>query len=316
MLDGAATSAGAQAAARALLEQPKLALDRAPVLRGVFERLASLSAEALRTLCTPPCSLKLHGLTTGGTWDLVEPYEDGFGAIYYSPDWDARIILGCDRRFVLAFVEAMFGGDGTEPPLAGDRPYSAIELRAIKAIVGLSANALQALFAPIDPTSFSLERVATRLDFSTLGVPDAPAVMATFMAQVLDGGGRMFVLMPEAAMAPFRKRLERERLPETPHHDPAWARQLLCEVGRAEVQLSASFDGPTLTLHELAGLRVGQILKLQASPNSLLTAESEGRRLFRCKLGQSKGLFTMRIEEHIDEQQVLLSEIITGSGLI
>lgn len=316
MTSGAAISAEVQAAARALLEQPKLALDRAPVLQGVFERLASLSAEALRAVCTPPCTLMLNGLSAGNTWDLVEPYEDGFGGIYYAPDWDARLILGCDRRFVFSFVEAMFGGDGTEPPFEGDRPFSAIEIRSIKQIIGLAASALQTLFAPIGRTSFVLERVETRLDFSTLGVADAPAVMATFIAQVLDGGGRMFVLMPQSALAPFRRRLEREPPPETPHHDPVWARQLLSEVGRAEVQLRAVLDGPNLTLLDVTQLQVGRILKLQATTDSLLTAESEGRGLFRCRLGQSKGLFTVRIEQHIDEQQELLSEIISGHGRV
>jgi flagellar motor switch protein FliM len=314
MSQPAHTNGTAQAAARALIEAPKLALDRAPVLQGIFERLAGMCGEGLRALCTPACTFMLNGLSTGNTWDLVEPYEDGLGGIYYAREWDARIIIGCDRRFVFSLVDAMFGGDGTETPYEGDRAYSTIEIRSMKEALGLAAGALQTLFAPVAQTSFVLERVETKLDFSTLGVDDAPAVMSQFIVQVLDGGGQLFVLIPQAALAPFRKRFERERPPESAHHDPIWSRQIQTEIGRAEVQLFATMEGPSIALDTIAGFRIGQILKLDVTPDSLVTLEGEGQALFRCRLGQSRGMFTVRVEASVDEQQLLLSEIIGGSG--
>jgi flagellar motor switch protein FliM len=301
------------AASRALVEAQKLSLDRAPVLQGLFEKLATVCGEGMRSVCTPTCTFLMKGLTSGHTWDLVQPYEDGLAGIYYSRDWHARIIIGCDRRFVFALVEAMFGGDGKEAPYDGDRPFSAIEIRSMKEAFGLTASALQTLFAPIDRTAFSLERIETRLDASTLGLGDVPAVMAHLVVQVLDGGGRLFVLMPQTALAPFRKQFERERPPEMPPHDPVWTRQMHSEIGRAEVVLSGIMDGPSLTLEAIAALAVGHVLKLNATPESLLTLESDGKAFFRCRLGQSKGLFTVRIEQSVDEHQVVLSELVTDT---
>jgi flagellar motor switch protein FliM len=313
MSQQAHTTGSSQAAARTLIEAAKFSLDRAPVLQALFERLAGMCGEGMRALCTPACTFMSNGLSIGSTWDLVEPYEDGLGGIYYAREWDARIIIGCDRRFVFSLVDAMFGGDGTEPPYAGDRAYSTIEIRSLKEALGVAATALQTLFLPIAPTAFALERIETRLDFSTLGVGDAPAVMAQFVVQLLDGGGRLFVLIPQAALAPFRKRFEREPPPDSPNNDPVWSRQMQTEIGRAEVPLYGTMDGPSITLAAIAAFKVGQILNLGVTPESLVTLEGEGQALFRCRLGQSKGLFTLRVEESVDEQQLLLSEIINGS---
>lgn len=289
-------------------EAPRLALDRAPVLQGVFERLAGMCGEGVRGLLPPQCTFMLNGLVSGTTWDLIESYEDGFGSVYYSPEWDTRILIGCDRRFVFSFVEAMFGGDGTEPGFENSRAFSSIESRAIKEIINVAANALQTLLTPIERTSLSFERAEAKLDFSTLGLPDAPAIMAQLVAQVFDGGGRLFVLIPQSALAPFRKRLEQQRPPEQPHHDPQWARQLLAEVGRADVRLDAVLPGPELSLAQVAGLRVGHLMKLKISTDGLLDLVSGEKTLFRCKLGQSRGRFTVRIEAEASENAEMAAD--------
>lgn len=278
-------------------ETPKLALDRAPVLQGVFERLAGKCGEGVRGLLAPRCTFMLDGLITGTTWDLIETYEDGFGSVYYSPEWDARILIGCDRRLVFSFVEAMFGGDGAEHGFESSRSFSSIEIRAIKEIINVAAGGLQTLLAPIEHTTLGFERAEAKLDFSTLGLPDAPAIMAQLVAQVFDGGGRIFVLIPQSALVPFRKRLEQRRPPDQPHRDPQWARQLLAEVGRADIRLDAVIAGPEMSLAQLAALRVGHLMKLNIATDGLLNLVSGEKTLFHCKLGQSRGKFTVRIED-------------------
>ena len=129
-----------------MFEPAKLALDRAPVLRGVFDRLAGSCGDALRQICVPPCTFMLNSVTTGNTWDLVEGYEDGICGIYYSVDWDARIIIGLDRRFVFSLAEAMYGGDGTEASYESDRQFSSIECRAMKEMLDLIAKDLERLY--------------------------------------------------------------------------------------------------------------------------------------------------------------------------
>lgn len=293
-----------------LIEAPKLALDKAPVLQAVFDRLASSCSDGMRTFCSAACSFMLNGVSSGNTWDLLEAYETGFGAIFYSPEWDARIVIGCDRRFAFSIVEAMFGADGSESPLESDRPLTSLECRLVREILINSADGLQRQFASICNVSFHFERTETTLDFSTIGLSDAPALMAQLIIQVMDGGGRMFVLIPNGALAPFRKQLERDRPLEPVQVDPAWSRQLLLELGRAEVELKAVIEGSDMSLQALSRLHPGQIIPLHASQNTPIGLEAEDKVLFTAMLGQSKGYFTVCIQRRVDEREELMSEIL------
>lgn len=295
-----------------LIEAPKPALDKAPVLQAVFDRLASSCADGMREFCSAPCTFILNGISSGSTWDLLEAYETGFGAIFLSPEWDARIVIGCDRRFAFSIVEAMFGADGSEAPLEGDRPLTALEGRVVREILINTAVALQGQLAPICSTTFTFERTETTLDFSTIGLRDAPALMAQLIIQVMDGGGRLFVLIPNSALAPFRKLIERDRPVVASHVDPAWSRQLQLELGRAEVELCAVLEGPQMSLGAISRLRPGQILPLNASPSTPIGLQVEDKGLFTAKLGQSKGFFTVCIDRRVDEREELLSEILSS----
>ena len=48
--------------------------------------------------------------------------------------------------------------------------------------------------------------------------------------------------------------------------DPAWTQQIATEVQKAQVTLRAVLEERTLTLGEIAGLKVGQVIGLDATP--------------------------------------------------
>lgn len=297
---------------RELFEPAKLELDRAPVLRGVFDRFAAGCGEILRPICMPQCTFMLNAISAGATWDFIEEYENGICAIYDSPEWEARIVIGFDRRFVFSFTDAIFGGDGTEAPYEGDRSFSAVEIGISKEILELATRHLTQLFNDIDRMSLSFERIETKPEFSSIGLPDAPAVIAKVVAQVYDGGGQIFIIIPQSALIPLRRKLERERMPEPTQSDPVWSKQLMTEIGQADVELTAILDGPALALGEILTFKAGDIMRLPATVDGLLSLESEDQPLFQCRLGQSQGQFTVQIAEHFDHFRNFLKDVAAG----
>lgn len=310
--DRMGTAASRQIAER-LAETPKLSVERLPVLHGIFERLATSCTEGLRQMFAPPTTFFVNQVETGNSWDILESYEDSVGAIFYSPEWDARILIGLDKRFVFSAVEAIYGGDGTEVPFEGDRPFSLLETRMAKDICEIAASSLQASFESVSAITLKFERVEARIDFSTLGQRNTPTVVAQMLFQVFDNGGRMFILIPQPALFPIRKKLEQEYSPDTTSNDPRWTQQLQTSVAQTEVTLHAVLEGRTMTLYELATLRVGQIVDLRATTESLVTLESAEEALFRCRLGQAKGFFTVLTESSVDQAQEFIGEILAGS---
>ncbi len=100
---------GGQPATEKLLEPPKLEVERLHVLKGVLERLVTTLAERFRDYCNVPSSFFVNQMESGNAWDVLESYEDSIAGIYYSRQWDSKIVIGLDRRFIFSLIDAAFG---------------------------------------------------------------------------------------------------------------------------------------------------------------------------------------------------------------
>ena len=310
MPDGHKDAAASRKMVQKLLEPPKLAVDRLPVLHTIFERVATSCVEHLRQYCPVPATVFVNQVKTGNSWDILESYEDSIAIIYYVPEWDANVLVGVDRKFVFALLEACFGSDGSESPFDSDRPFSAFEARFAKEIMTLAVTALENCFESVISISFKFERLETQIEFTILGPNDIPVVAAQLLFQVADMGGRMFVLIPQGALYPLRKKLEREHQPVTLHTDPRWTRQMQKGVARTDVKLQAILEKKVMTLGDITELQVGQLIQLRTNSSDLITLESGAEPLFRCRLAQSKGAFIVVIETPISMKDELIGELL------
>src|SRR5262245_15448585 len=146
MLEEASSQPASRLTAEKLLETPKLAVDRLPVLPLIFERFGTACTEGLRELCAEPTTFFINQIESSNSWDVLESYEDSAAAIFYSPEWDTRILIGLDRRCIFSMMEAMYGGDGKEMPYEGERPFSTLETRVARTTAEIAAKALQTSF--------------------------------------------------------------------------------------------------------------------------------------------------------------------------
>jgi flagellar motor switch protein FliM len=293
-----------------LLETPKLALDRLPLLTSILERLVAYCAESFRDLCLIPASFFVNQLEAGNSWDVLETYEDSIAGIYYARQWDANVIIGLDRRFIYSLTDAAFGGDGSNPPFESDRPFTSLEARLSKTVFEIVVPAFEELLHPITPVSFELEKIESKLDFQIMGQTEIPVVVVQILFQILDNGGRLFMIIPQQALHPVRKRLERARAFDIGGNDPDWTSKLQNEIVTADVKLQSVLEAPELSLDDLASLQPGQIIRLACDAQTPVALECEGEKIFWCKLAQSKGYFSMVIDTPIDKEQEFLSGLL------
>lgn len=289
-----------------LIEAPRMALDKSQALRDLFDRFASDCTLETRELSAAPCSIKLNGMSSGTAWHLLVTYQAGFACVFHCPQWEQPLVIGCDRRFAHSLLEAMYGGDGSEPAPEQFPVPTGLESGLFREILTRHAAVLGRQFN----ASFALERSETSLEPSELGVADAPSVIAQFNFRILNGGGSLFVLLPTGPVSSFRQRGGSESPAESNKQDAAWSIQLQQVLGSAGVDLRAVLDGSHMTVKELGSLRPGQILRLSSSLSSPVRLEAEDRTVFTASLRQSDGFFTVCIEGRFDEREQLLSDLI------
>ena len=283
-----------------LKEIAKLSLDRLPVLKSIFESTAASCVEQFRDYCSPAFTAFVNQIVSGDSWDLLESSADSVAVIFYCREWDARIVFGLERRLVFAIVEAMYGGDGTELPFDATRPFTALETRVGRVVCEFAAKALETAFRSVCEISLLPERTETTLEFTSLGQASMIMIHAQVLFQVLDQGGVMFVLIPQSVMNPIRQKLERERKPLPSSLDPRWTNALSRRVSRAEVSVNAIIEGKSMQLDEIVRLEAGKTIELIGTDKDIII-ECEGDRLFRGQLGQTRGFFTITIDEQITE---------------
>lgn len=287
-----------------LLEAAGLSLDRLPMLHVIFDRLATMSADGMRTLAASQSYYSFSHCESGRIGDILETYEaNAIAAVYQAPEWDTHVIIGFDRDFIFTIVEVMLGADGAEPPIDEERPFSNIEMKLSQKLFEIMADLLSTAFSMVTNVTFKFERLETRMDFAVIGRHNNQAVAAKFLLQAINRGGEMFLIIPQSALTPIRQQLARVPSGEAAVRDPRWVRQLEGEVKRAEVRVRAVLEQRPLTLHEIANLSVGQVLELQATPRTRLKLEANDQALFWCRLGQAEGRYNLKIENVVDLEQ-------------
>lgn len=304
---------GGQPATEKLLEPPKLEVERLHVLKGVLERLVTTLAERFRDYCNVPSSFFVNQLESANSWDVLESYEDSIAGIYYCRQWDSKIVVGIDRRFIFSLIDAAFGGDGTMPPFESDRPFTSLEGRLARSVFNIVVPELEDLLNPITQVNFDMEKLETKLDFQILGQTDIPVIAVQILFQILDSGGRMFLIIPQAALHPIRKLLERTRALDGTSVDPDWQKKMQDGVASSDMLLKGVMEGPEMTLDQIAALEPGQILRLNVDTKSLIALECQDERIFMCRLAQSKSQFALVVETAVDREKELVADLIAGS---
>jgi flagellar motor switch protein FliM len=300
-MDSPEKISGTVSIAEKLKEIAKLSIDKLPVLNSIFERMGNRCVEDFHEFAPPAFTAFINQIVTGDSWDLLESLADSVAVIFYCREWDARIVIGLERRFVFAIMEAMFGGEGTEAPFEASRPFTPTEARIGRVVCEFAAKALEWAFSSVCEITLEAERLETALEFTTLGHSSMMMIHAQILFQVLNQGGIMFVLMPQSSMTPIRQKLERERKPIASSHDTRWTSALNTQISHAGLTVNAVLDGKEMELRELLRLQPGKVIELAGTEHSVIL-ECEGDRLFRGHLGQTKGFFTFTIEEAINDE--------------
>jgi flagellar motor switch protein FliM len=294
-----------------LLDAGGISIERMPQLPVIFDRMLTQCSESLRALCSSPAIFSVASTQTERMGDILSTFEGRVVvAIFQAASWESRIILGLDHSFLFSMAEAFFGGDGSETAIQEDRPPSNIEMRIAQSIFDRVAKSMQASFSAVVDTTLKFETLETRMDFAVIVPRNTFSIITTVNLQILDRGGEMYIVLPQPALNAIRQSLANDPTKDAVMRDPRWVRQMQNEITRAEVKVRGLIEERQFTLGDIADLRVGQTLHLQATTKTRVKLECNSQGLFWCQLGQAEGYYTLRVDEAVDKDQDFLDDIL------
>lgn len=287
-------------ATQPLLKPRTPKVDQLLAAQSAVERLAQGLGHTLQSLCTTPLTFTASPVEPSETRATIMRYAGGMAAIYAAPDANARIVIGMDRRCAFTLIEAAYGGDGSLPAVVNDRPLSVLESRFAHAVFDLAAPALQAVLTPVTPAAWTFETLLTGLDAGSAGLSNAPCLVARLALQSANGGGCLFMILPRLAHEPLADAPATTNRSEITRRDPDWQRGMHAHIWRTAVRVEATLEGQAITLGEIAQLSIGQVLALRPNAKDLVVLECQGEPVYRCRLGQSGGAFTVIVDAPAD----------------
>jgi flagellar motor switch protein FliM len=295
-----------------LLDAGGMSVERMPLLNVIFDRMLTQCSESLRVLCASPAIFSVVSSQTDRMGEILSAFEGRVVvAIFQAAAWESRIILGCDHNFLFSMAEALFGGDGGEPAVIEDRTPSNIEMRIAQAVFDRVARAMQASFSAVVETTLKFETLETRMDFAVIVPRGTFAILTTVNLQILDRVGEMYIVLPQPALNAIRQNLTSDPTKDAVARDPRWVRQMQNEITRSEVRVSGMIEEHQFTLGDIANLKVGQVMHLQATTRSRVKLECNSQALFWCELGQAEGHYTLRVDDIVDKDQEFMDDLLS-----
>ncbi|SDO41968.1 flagellar motor switch protein FliM [Aureimonas jatrophae] len=292
----------------------RLEPDRFPRLKVLGTQWAEAAATKLNATYASPVQVEFAALSTFVfSGQAMEVAETQVALVMRSPQWREQALLTADARFADTVSEAAFGGDGRSPS-DGKRALTSVGKffsdNALRAFAE-SGNTVFADVLPLGmvPDRLLAEGVGEKLE-ALLAPDNRNFVEFRFRISIGRCEGALRVALPEAVLAPHKRKFA--TLPEAAPSivDEAWAKGLEASVQKADMQVRAFLGEHKTTLGDVASFQVGQTIALDVLVDSLLVVECEGQRMFRGRMGRSRDNYMVRIEETIDPTEEFIDDIL------
>jgi flagellar motor switch protein FliM len=200
-------------------------------------------------------------------------------------------------------IDCMLGGGQQSGPLITRRPPTDIELRLASHIGDLLCEELRRAWAPVADFRLKLQRIESNPRAMQMACVDDTAVMVRFGVSLGYRKGLMRLCIPGQVLEPYNDRIFKEPKPAEPKPQSLEAIERIGrEVVHSRTEIKAWLAETKITMHDLFGLRVGDIITTQKNVNTPVVVTVAGVPKFHARPGAVRGRKAIVIMEPIAEE--------------
>lgn len=209
-----------------------------------------------------------------------------------------NLILELDPGVVFPILDRMLGG-GREPPTTPERPVTEIEQRLIDRVVDRALDALAESWRVIQEVELTVVQKETNPQLVQVLPASEVVVVITYEMTFGEATGTIHQCVPVAVFEPIMNRISRtSRLDYLRRGaDGGHAHAIARAIERAPMDLTVYLAETTITVDDLANLRVGDVLKTDKPVNETLLLTVNGKPKMRGRAGQHRGRKALLISE-------------------
>jgi len=266
-------------------------------LFGMLRRTADISVSGIQML---KFSEFVHSLFVPTSLNIVKV-----------PPLRGQALCVLDPKLVFCVVDNYFGGTGRFHTKIEGREFTPTELRVVQLLLDLVFKDLQEAWKLVMDLKFEYVGSEVNPQFANIVSPTEVVVVTTFHIDLETGGGDLYVTMPYSMLEPIRELLDAGVQSDRGERDDRWEVALKEQFFEAEVELVSVLGQAEISVKELAGLEVGDVIPIDI-PDLLDVCAAEVP-VFKGRLGISEGCYAIKISEWNKQPKVRSAlEIVKG----
>ncbi len=207
-----------------------------------------------------------------------------------------------DPKLVFCVVDNYFGGTGRFHTKIEGREFTPTELRVVQLLLDLVFKDLQEAWKLVMDLTFEYVGSEVNPQFANIVSPTEVVVVTTFHIDLETGGGDLYITMPYSMLEPIRELLDAGIQSDRGERDNRWELALKEQFFEAEVELVSVLGQAKISMKELAGLEVGDVIPMDIP--DLLNVTALDVPIFKGQLGISEGCYAIKISEWQKQQRV------------
>jgi len=271
--------------------------ERYPMFINLQERMTEMLDEQWKELFRRDIAVHVKELTHSIYKDLI---TTDVPQVYFvfEVDGNGRIMITFDTAMIVAFVDAMLGGEGE----SSDDPQtlSPVELRLSERIADKLCNTLNNLWHPVQPLIFEVYKLDYDPQFLAVTSAMEKCFSTYFDVKISENlTGNLGVHYPRSFLEPMLDTLRVTVSDEPTETDTEWTDTLMEAISATRAPVRFELDRCQINIGTFLALKPGDFLPIKARTNDPCSLWIGEIPIFKARPGEADGSLAAEILEPI-----------------
>jgi len=267
--------------------------ERYPMFVNLQERLVEMFDEQWDELFKRDITVQLNRLESSTYKNLITTEHPEVYFVYEVED-HGRMMVTFDTAIIVAFVDAMLGGDGE----AADEPdtLSPVELRLSERIASKVSETLNSLWKPVFPLQFNIHKLDHDPQFLAVTGAMEKCFSSYFDIKLSDDlNGQLGVHYPMPFLEPVLELLRVALSDEPTSGDSEWSDQLMNRISQTPADVCFEMGRCNIDVGTFLALKPGEFLPLITRASDPCSLWVENVPMFQARAGDREGILAAEI---------------------
>lgn len=271
--------------------------------RGVHDKMARSLASQISSIMRSIVEIQLHSVDqmTYGEFLMSLPNPTSFNVFWMKP-LEGSGVIEINPSIAFPMLDRLLGGKGE--PFDASREFSDIELSLFETILRVMMSTLKEAWGPVMDLYPTVESKESSPNVVQIVAQNEIVVMVVMEIIIGHSSGMMNICYPVISLEPVLPKLaSRDLMLNETSSKKSRNTELQVLLGGAKVDVEANLGEADLTLADILELKIGDVLRLSAPANDIVTVSVDGKERFRGEIGLRRFRKSIQISEVIDTEK-------------